>query len=355
MAVRLCCATASAVALQLCPVSVLLRGCRLYRDYRQLVWWRVGTGKCTAVFDMEGYSSPGTVMPAFHVRHTACAPPDHVAVRVGGACACIRCWRFGMSRSRRKLCELQVVQVASCASCKLQVCKLRTALQVVIRLQRAWSRTVRAERVRRSQSWVAACPPASERRRRMVTAERFGARAQTRLEALYMAQQYYPESLQHGFICFPPMLFNVLWHAVQPFLDPVTKCASLCRSSRGRLVAGCCEELCRLSHTKQLKLRDKAVLRGRWPAHAWAGWIWHYRGQSWAAAPQPCCPQQRPWSRKSHACETAHAEGLLVGQGKADVLQHARGRGGGAPAAHSRPGPVHQPGWRARRPGAPMG
>ncbi len=48
------------------------------------MWWRAGAGKCTAVFDMEGYSSPGTVMPAFHVRRAACAPPDHVAVRVGG-------------------------------------------------------------------------------------------------------------------------------------------------------------------------------------------------------------------------------------------------------------------------------
>jgi hypothetical protein len=34
---------------------------------------RAGTGKCTAVFDMEGYSSPSTVMPAFHVRRAACA------------------------------------------------------------------------------------------------------------------------------------------------------------------------------------------------------------------------------------------------------------------------------------------
>ncbi len=30
-----------------------------------------GTGKCMAIFDMEGYSSPSTVMPAFHVRHAA--------------------------------------------------------------------------------------------------------------------------------------------------------------------------------------------------------------------------------------------------------------------------------------------
>ncbi len=41
-----------------------------------------------------------------------------------------------------------------------------------------------------------------------------------------MAQQYYPESLAHGYICFPPLLFNVLWRALQPFLDPVTKCAA---------------------------------------------------------------------------------------------------------------------------------
>ncbi len=50
--------------------------------------------------------------------------------------------------------------------------------------------------------------------------------AQTRLEALWMAQQYYPESLGHGYVCYPPLLFNVLWRAAQPFLDPVTKCAA---------------------------------------------------------------------------------------------------------------------------------
>ena len=50
-------------------------------------------------------------------------------------------------------------------------------------------------------------------------------RAQTRLEALWMAQQYYPESLAHGYVCYPPLLFNVLWRAAQPFLDAVTKCA----------------------------------------------------------------------------------------------------------------------------------
>lgn len=40
-----------------------------------------------------------------------------------------------------------------------------------------------------------------------------------------MAQQYYPESLAHGYVCYPPLLFNVLWRAAQPFLDAVTKCA----------------------------------------------------------------------------------------------------------------------------------
>ena len=52
-----------------------------------------------------------------------------------------------------------------------------------------------------------------------------GSVAQTRLEALWMAQQYYPESLAHGYVCYPPLLFNVLWRAAQPFLDAVTKCA----------------------------------------------------------------------------------------------------------------------------------
>ena len=41
-----------------------------------------------------------------------------------------------------------------------------------------------------------------------------------------MAQQYYPESLAHGYVCYPPLLFNVLWRAAQPFLDAVTKCAA---------------------------------------------------------------------------------------------------------------------------------
>ena len=41
-----------------------------------------------------------------------------------------------------------------------------------------------------------------------------------------MAQQYYPESLGHGYVCYPPLLFNVLWRAAQPFLDAVTKCAA---------------------------------------------------------------------------------------------------------------------------------
>jgi hypothetical protein len=40
---------------------------------------------------------------------------------------------------------------------------------------------------------------------------------------LDLAAKHYPERLQQFLIVHAPKVFSVLWNAVQPFVDPVTK------------------------------------------------------------------------------------------------------------------------------------
>ena len=103
-----------------------------------------------AIFDMEGYSNPDTIMPSFMV--CALVPP----------------------------------------------CSMQTSSW---RLRGRGGRAVLIKAV-----WV---------------------HTQTRVEAIRLAQAHYPERLALAVVCHPPMLFWALWRSVQPFLDPMTKCACL--------------------------------------------------------------------------------------------------------------------------------
>ena len=64
---------------------------------------------------------------------------------------------------------------------------------------------------------------------------------QTQIEAVRVAQQHYPERLGLAVVANPPRLFWVLWKALQPILDPVTKCATrflclVCTAGTGHVV-----------------------------------------------------------------------------------------------------------------------
>ena len=47
---------------------------------------------------------------------------------------------------------------------------------------------------------------------------------QAQVEAVRIAQCHYPERLALAVVANPPRLFWVLWKAIQPILDPVTRC-----------------------------------------------------------------------------------------------------------------------------------
>ena len=59
---------------------------------------------------------------------------------------------------------------------------------------------------------------------RWLCVKRMGHAAQTRVEAIRLAQAHYPERLGLAVVAHPPLLFWALWKSLQPFLDPVTKC-----------------------------------------------------------------------------------------------------------------------------------
>lgn len=43
------------------------------------------------------------------------------------------------------------------------------------------------------------------------------------IECLRIVQAHYPERMGLAVVCHPPTLFWLIWRAIQPFLDPVTK------------------------------------------------------------------------------------------------------------------------------------
>ena len=43
------------------------------------------------------------------------------------------------------------------------------------------------------------------------------------VECLRIVQAHYPERMGLAVVCHPPTLFWLIWRAIQPFLDPVTK------------------------------------------------------------------------------------------------------------------------------------
>lgn len=52
------------------------------------------------------------------------------------------------------------------------------------------------------------------------------------LECLRIVQAHYPERMGLALVCHPPYPFWLLWRAMQPFLDPVTKAkVAFCNSN----------------------------------------------------------------------------------------------------------------------------
>lgn len=43
------------------------------------------------------------------------------------------------------------------------------------------------------------------------------------IECLRIVQAHYPERMGLAVVCHPPTVFWLIWRAIQPFLDPVTK------------------------------------------------------------------------------------------------------------------------------------